>query len=316
MSENNWEIKIYIPSYKEVWDNFICQSRNGTFLFLRDYMDYHADRFHDCSLMAYYGGNLYAVLPSHVSGFTFFSHKGLTYGGWVINDKMTASLMLSLFDYVIDFLRNMGMNKWIYAPIPYIYFKYPSEEDLYALFRCGANLVERKVSTVIPSYLARPFSTLRKRKVNHARRAGLLIRHTEDYGSFWKVLTDNLRERHQASPVHSLDEILLLKNRFPSNIRLYCVYNTQGCIIAGTVLYLTDNVVHVQYIGSTQEGRDVGAVDFIFHHLIHETYNQIPYFDMGTSVEDGGHFLNEGLIFQKEGFGGRAVVYDTYEIKI
>ena len=58
------------------------------------------------------------------------------------------------------------------------------------------------------------------------------------------------------------------------------------------------------------------AVDLLFHHLINGTYADVPYFDMGTSVEEGGRVLNEGLIFQKEGFGGRAVVYDTYELDL
>ena len=57
-------------------------------------------------------------------------------------------------------------------------------------------------------------------------------------------------------------------------------------------------------------------MDLLFHRLIHEVYSSVPYFDMGTSVEEGGRVLNEGLIFQKEGFGGRAVVYDTYELDI
>ena len=39
-------------------------------------------------------------------------------------------------------------------------------------------------------------------------------------------------------------------------------------------------------------------------------------FDFGISTEQGGRYLNEGLIFQKEGFGARTVVYDTYELNI
>lgn len=316
MPGNSWEIRIYMPSYRKEWDDFVLVSRNGTFLFMRGYMDYHADRFHDCSLMAYYSGKLFALLPAHLVGNILLSHKGLTYGGMIINDKMTASQMLSLFGTIINYLKNRGVVKWIYAPIPYIYSKYPSEEDLYALFRFNARLTERKISTVIPLSYLKPFSTLRRRKVNHAIREGLIICQTDDFISFWSVLKDNLKERHQAEPVHSLNEILLLKQRFPLHICLYCVYDKGNNVIAGTVLYLTDKVVHVQYIGSTQKGRNVGAVDLLFYHLIHEVYNDKVYFDMGTSVEDGGHFLNEGLIFQKEGFGGRAVVYDTYEIDL
>jgi hypothetical protein len=34
---------------------------------------------------------------------------------------------------------------------------------------------------------------------------------------------------------------------------------------------------------------------------------------VGASNEEGGKVLNASLIYQKEGFGGRGVVYDTYE---
>ena len=315
--DEGWEIRRYDAAYKKEWDEFVDLSRNGTFLFQRGYMDYHADRFHDFSLMAYRGGQLHAVLPAHCDGECFCSHRGLTYGGVVTDGKMTAAMMLELFDAVITFVRlHAGAVKWIYSPVPYIYARYPSEEDLYALYRFGARLSGRKVSTVIPSASAWEFSTLRRRKVKHAQREGLSIVQDEDYAAFWTVLQQNLEERHGACPVHNLEEISLLHARFPQQILLYRVCNGSGATVAGCVLYVTERVVHVQYIGSTPEGRACGAVDLLFHRLIHEVYSSVPYFDMGTSVEEGGRVLNEGLIFQKEGFGGRAVVYDTYELDI
>ena len=59
-----------------------------------------------------------------------------------------------------------------------------------------------------------------------------------------------------------------------------------------------------------------GALDLLFHQLIYDRYAQKRYFDFGISTEHGGQMLNEGLLFQKEGFGGRAVVYDTYEMEV
>ena len=54
--ESGWEIKRYSDGCKDEWDDFVRDSRNGTFLFMRGYMDYHADRFADFSLMAYRDG--------------------------------------------------------------------------------------------------------------------------------------------------------------------------------------------------------------------------------------------------------------------
>ena len=175
--ETGWEIKRYSDDCKEEWDGFVRESRNGTFLFMRGYMDYHADRFADFSLMAYRDGRLHALLPAHCTATEFCSHRGLTYGGVVTDEKMTAALMLGLFGEIFRYLRTYtSVVKWIYSPVPYIYARYPSEEDLYALYRFGARLSGRKVSTVIPSAAAWGFSTLRKRKVRCALREGLSIR--------------------------------------------------------------------------------------------------------------------------------------------
>ena len=85
--------------------------------------------------------------------------------------------------------------------------------------------------------------------------------------------------------------------------------------MAGVVIIECRKVAHTQYIASGEEGRTYGALDLLFRHLINERYKQFDYLDLGTSNEDDGRYLNEGLIHQKEGFGGRAVCYDTYEIK-
>ena len=316
-----WEIKLYEPSCKQVWDSFVTGSRNGTFLFYRGYMDYHADRFQDCSLMCYRKGKLHAIVPAHLKGDVFCSHSGLTYGGIVYDGKMTVQGMLDLFTAISCFLRtHTGAAKWVYSPVPYIYACYPAEEDLYALFRFGARLVERKVSTVVPLFNKRCGRYMVKRREGRKARKEDMGRFTilqdADYAAFWKVLESNLEERHGARPVHSLDEIELLHSRFPSHIILYRVCTGSGETVAGCVLYVSRNVVHVQYIGSTAEGRAHKALDLLFAYLMDEVFADARYFDMGTSVEKGGRVLNEGLVFQKEGFGGRAVVYDTYEMDL
>ena len=46
---NDIYLKPYKTSDKELWDAFIDESKNGVFLFKRDYMDYHSHRFKDYS---------------------------------------------------------------------------------------------------------------------------------------------------------------------------------------------------------------------------------------------------------------------------
>ena len=42
----------------------------------------------------------------------------------------------------------------------------------------------------------------------------------------------------------------------------------------------------------------------------------MKYIDFGKSTEGNGSILNEGLISQKEGFGGRTFVYQTWSINV
>lgn len=129
------------------------------------------------------------------------------------------------------------------------------------------------------------------------------------------MLDTLLEEKYATHPVHTLSEIQLLKERFPQQIRLFLAKQNEH-VVGGTLIYEYRQVAHCQYIASTSEGRSTGALDMLFTHLLHERFLSKRYFDFGTSVEQGGRVLNGGLIFQKEGFGGRGVVYDTYEMKL
>ena len=312
----------YSTEQRDEWNSFVKSSKNGTFLLDRNYMDYHSDRFNDCSLMLYRKGGLVALLPANYERETgtVHSHAGLTYGGLVLAKDVTASDVLEMFNAAMGWMRNsLGAVRFVYKPVPYIYSSLPSEEDLYAVFRNNGRLLNRAVSSVIGCGDRLPFCKLRKRGMAKAAKNGLSVREgtsETDWAGFWVVLSEVLMKRHGREPVHSLDEIKLLASRFPENIRLYVVTDSTGNIVAGTVMYVTDNVAHSQYIAASEQGRGYGALDLLFSKLITDVFAAHRYFDFGISTEQGGRFLNEGLMFQKEGFGARAVVYDTYEIMI
>lgn len=311
------QIEKYTTQHYRLWNDFLSHARNATFLFHRNYLDYHSQRFHDHSLIIYKNNTPIALLPAHIHNKQFCSHLGLTYGGYIYTNKMTATLMLQMFEETIHYIQtNTDAETFIYLPIPYIYPDIPSQEDLYALFRHNATLIARKISTVIQQDKPLGLSELRKRKLKKAEKQNLTIISDNNYPAFWNILETNLKTKYNTTPVHSLSEITLLYQRFPNNIRLYRV-TTNNETVAGCVLYITKNVTHVQYIASTPEGRALCAVDYLLNHLIYNEYaRKTRYFDLGTSVEDGGKVLNEGLIFQKEGFGGRAVTYDTYKLDL
>ncbi|MBR1667675.1 MAG: GNAT family N-acetyltransferase [Bacteroidaceae bacterium] len=305
-----FEIIRYTSEKQAEWDAFIAQSKNGTFLMYRGYMDYHSDRFADCSLMFYLKGQLYAVIPANINGHTFHSHQGLTYGGVVMNDKCTASNILHLFEDMNEFLKSIGVKKVEYKPIPHIYSSMPAEEDLYALFRCGASIVARGISTCIDLPIHRKWRQNRRTALNKSVTDGITVEISDDLEDFWNILDTNLMQSHGTHPVHTLNEMRKLKDAFPKNIVLWVAKNPSGNTVAGILLYQTTHVIHSQYISATPEGKKSGAIDAIMHEVLK---SENRYFDFGISTEQGGQYLNEKLIFQKEGFGGRGICYDTYE---
>ena len=305
------EVRRYNPDDADRWNSFVAESKNGTFLLDRRYMDYHADRFTDYSLLFYLDDKLVALLPANVQGDILFSHGGLTYGGLVTTDKLKTVDALDVFTYLRKHLLLEGFERVIYKPCPWIYHSLPSEEDLYALFRFGARLAGRDVATVVDLHNMLPMSTLRRRQAKKALDNGVTISRENGFGKFWKVLDDNLMQRYGVHPVHTLDEISLLASRFP-DIELYEAH-LGGETIGGVVLYVCGKVAHVQYISANELGKEIGAIDLIFSRIIDVVKPRCRYLDFGKSTEQFGYFLNKGLIFQKEGFGGRAVCYDTYE---
>lgn len=308
-----FEIRRYTPKQADEWNRFVAESKNGTFLFDRRYMDYHADRFEDFSLMVYRRGRLYALLPGNVAGDCFFSHQGLTYGGLVMDYHATAADVVQVFRCINDALREKGLKSVVYKPTPWIYHQQPSEEDLYAIFEvCGARLSARSLSSTITNQHLNRWYRIRETGARHAKTLGLSIEETNDWQEFWQILSHNLKQRYGLSPVHTVDEILLLNQRFPQNIRLV-VAKENNVVVGGTVLYLTPRVVHSQYIAASERGKTIHALDLLFQTVIRNALEHHAFFDFGISTEEHGSYLNEQLIYQKEGFGGRGICYDWYE---
>lgn len=319
------EIVRYNPDYKEIWNEFVGSSKNGTFLFNRNYMDYHNDRFDDNSYLIYKKGKLYSLLPANRKEEILYSHQGLTYGGLVMSDKCSAEGILGVFDALMEELRTIGIKKMVYKPVPHIYHRIPSEEDLYALFRHKAKLIVRNISSTIRFDSLINFSTLRKRMVKKAQKEKLIFSQSFDFDSFWKILEDNLKSTYDAKPVHSIEEFKRLAQAFPKNIKLWVATssdsdNRENKMLAGVICYYSETAVHTQYISASPKGKRSGAVDLIINSLIEQENRDnregLSWLDLGTSNEDGGRYLNESLVYQKQGFGGRAICYDTYEIDL
>jgi len=300
--------------HRQAWDDLVRTSKNGVFLFFRDYMEYHADRFADHSLLFLRGGEPIAVFPANQVEQALVSHGGLTFGGVVSDARMKAPLMLELFGCLRDYCKENGLTHLVYKAIPHIYHRIPAEEDLYALTRYGATLVRRDASSAILLAHRLPFRRLRQRQIRQAREQGLAVRKSDDYETFRGIVAEELGGKRGRSPVHTVAELRLLAARFPDNIELFGAYKND-VMLGGVLVYAGDVVAHAQYSFATPEGRRLGALDLVLDFLIDERYADRRYFDWGISTTDDGRFLDIPLIENKESFGARTIVHDFYELR-
>lgn len=312
-----FSIEPYTPESQPEWDALVRGARNGVFLFERGYMDYHAQRFEDASLLVREGGALVAVLPAHRTGVRWISHGGLSFGGLLLDPALGAADVVALVEAVAAHLRSCGATSLTYRPVPHIYHRQPSEDDLYALHRLGARTVCMDVSATVDLARRPPLAKGRRHAIAKARRASVVVRSSTDYARYWTLLGDVLAERHGvAAPTHALQEIELLAARFPQ-IRLHAAYATDGQLLAGAVSYRYDGVLHTQYLAVSDAGRSVGALDAVIVELMDgAAADGCRWFSFGISTTNQGRRLNAGLAAQKEMFGGRSTVLQTLELTL
>jgi hypothetical protein len=311
-----WSVERYSPQRKELWDFFVGRATNATFLFHRDYMDYHRDRFQDHSLMVFRAGELVAVLPANLaSDGALVSHDGLTYGGLATSPELTLAKAASCFHLALCHLHSLGISSLRYKRMPSFYNTRADGDIAYCLFMLKAELYRRDCSLAVPLANRLPLQKRRKRQAIKAQRVGLRVIEESQFQSFWdEVLAPRLMTRYGVKPVHTLAEITLLAAHFPEQIRQFSVYDRER-IIAGITVYETPSVAHAQYIAATDAGRQFGALDLLVTWLLDERYKNKRFFDFGGSNEQGGGGLNHGLLAWKEGFGARVFAHDFYELR-
>lgn len=307
-------ISRYNLELKDNWDRFVSESKNGVFQLYRDYMDYHSDRFVDHSLVIMKKNKIIALFPANEKNGEVISHGGLTFGSLIIGFDTRGNEVLEIFELIITYYKNLEIKSILYKCIPSIFHQYPCEEDLYALFRCDAKLVRRDISSAIKIVDKIKFSESKKQAVTKCTNLGVVVSENTNLEEYW-VLLEEVLSKFDTKPVHTCAEITMLKSNFPNEIRLFEARKDNE-LLAGLIIFDFGNVVHTQYMANSQEGRKLGALDYINSYLLNEEFATKNYYSFGISTEEGGRYLNTGLLQQKEMMGGRGIVNDFYLIEL
>lgn len=313
----NFSIKKYQKSDYDLWNSFVSSSSNATFLFHRDFMEYHKDRFDDFSLLVFDKTNLVAILPANLVENKVYSHQGLTYGGLVYCSKLKTEKIAEILEIVQDFLKSKRVNQLFLHPIPNFYFGKGNAALEFFIVNQGGLLYRKEMNMVVN--LQQDF-LVSKSKLKHFRRTeslGLRMVEENDFQPFWeKILTPRLLEKYNAKPVHSLEEIKLLHSKFPNNIRQFSAY-FDNKIVAGITIFEFENGVKSQYGATSKTGEKYRALDFLFISLIDFFHQQgKDFFDMGIVNDTGEKGFHSGLLQQKEELGCTVYNQDFYKITI
>ena len=301
------------------WDELVGRAPMGHMLHTRAFLSYHGDRFEDASLaLRDDRGRLVGVLPAARDGADLVaSHPGATFGGIVHDGSLGGAAMVDAMALVADRYATHGFRRMRYAPVPLMYHSQPSQDDVYALFRLGARRVRCNLSCAVDLAAGATRSSRRRRGLSKARREAVeVIEGNELVEELWPVVERNLAERHGARPVHGVEEMRLLVDRFPGHIAVVLARRGDEAV-AGVVLFDTPRVSHAQYIASSPVGREVAALDAVFDHcLMRAAERGMRFFDFGSSTHEGGHTLNASLYRFKSEFGGGGVAYEHYELDL
>lgn len=315
--------KVYDPSYQKEWDDFVARSRNGTFMQQRNFLNYHPpNRFVDCSLMIYSStGQLIAVIPAAQKMVdnkkVFSSYPGASHGGIIVGQKFCAAEALALIPMLTKYCHSINYDAIEIKMVPRIYYRWPSDELDFALRHHGFSIATSELATALPlkelTNASEKLVPSCQRNIRKAQGLGVTVKESKDFATFWSILANNLKQRHNSQPTHTLTEILDLTNRFPEAIKLFAAFR-EGEMVSGVVVFLLNNlVINCFYIANNDKYQHLRSLELLFYRLISWGIDQGYYFlDWGISTENKGLRVNHGLFKFKEKFGGRGILRETY----
>lgn len=324
----NYTIINYSNEYKEKWDKFVMEdSMNGTFLQTRRFIEYHPqERFDDGSLIFLKDDSIVAIILACIvrekNGAVMYSHKGSTYGGFVVSQNIySCEAIGQLVVEFEDWLQKHSIMRIVMKQTPDLFSRHSTELVDYFLYK--ENYVaysELNFYLDLQKYggnIEGQFSSSRRRNYRHSLKNNLLFRQLnkrEEIADFYQVLCVNL-ENLGLKCIHTLNELVdFHSNRLINEVDFYGEYLGEKLIAGAMLFYFGNNIVHTQYLSSLPEYRKLNSMDFLIYNLVKVSLDRKKqYLTFGICTEDNGKYINFSLASFKEGFGADYSINRTYE---
>lgn len=323
-----FRIESYKKEYEHLWDDFVLnKSINGTFLQSRNFLNYHPEgRFQDCSLLIFnQKNNLAAVVPAcrdSNDAACFFSHKGSTYGGILIDKKhYNGDMLLEMIEDIEAYLRVVQFRSLYLKLTPDIlctespslleYLLYYKNYRQYSELNTYIDLVN------YDDHIVSNFSQGKRTHITNCLKEELICRTivlAKEIKELHTILTENLK-KYNVKPVHDFNELIELKQKYiPDNIAFFGGYSKDELIAGAAVFYFQKTkALHTQYLCAKEEFAKLSPMSFMYYSMILEAkkmnYKKVSW---GVSTENLGRVLNQGLLKNKESYGSTYSINKTF----
>lgn len=317
------QIRVYSDKYRDRWDEFVDNSRNGTIFHTRSFLSYHPEgRFKDRSLLFLQDGNIVSILPGCLiennSGLTLASHQGSTYGGFVIPQKLGVAKALQLVDLLLEFMKKEGIcDIWMRYP-EYIFEKEPSEEIKYAMWHRGFGMDYIELSTCYDLSIYPTESPISWEAKKGYERGVSCIYDDNNYQAFHSLLFETLTSKYNRTPTHTLEELNNLRNLLGKRLVLFSAYYKEY-FAGGMIVFLTnEKTAHVFYSAVKKDLiKGIYVSDTLIDYTIRTLKKRgVQFINYGISTEEKGRTINFNLFRFKERFKGFGVVRETWKLAL
>ena len=269
-------------------------------------------------------GKLFSVFPAaekKIGGtIHLVSHPGASVGSFVVPESLSIADSMALADCLVTYAKGCEFDRIRITLPPTLYQRRLSNYMDFAFFKQNFYYVKRDITSILfleesLETTVEKFRSSHRRAVRKANEKGVLVRQSNDFDSFYRILEKNLNIRHGVTPTHSLEELKHIHELFPDKINLFAAY-IDDTMVAGVVNFLVNNhVVLAFYISHDENYAEYRAVNLLFYSIFDwAVQSHFKIYDFGTFTVD--EEPNMGLGRFKENFGASGIFRDTIELTI
>ncbi len=312
-------IKYDKNKHAAIWDSFVLESNNGTIFHTRQFLNYHKIRkFKDCSFIFKNKDNIEAVFSGAVVDGVLHSHPGASFGGFIYNN-LSFEFGKKIVELLIEFAKKNNLRDMVVIPTPFIYYNNYNEVMEYCLYMNGFNTIEYYISSFVDLKvdLLDQMHDRKKRYIKKMQNE-VEIKISSDLDSFYPILISN-KLKHKAKPTHSLEELKILKKKFPNKIILLLSYKNKK-IIGGALNFITNKrtcILFYNMIDYNYQNLQVSSLQ-IYESLKWAKKNKLNFLDIGVSqlYKNSEIIPHESLINFKEQFGAKTMIRKVMKLKL